>query len=889
MKTRQPDSKNVTRFSKAASITATFLLVLLPLAGCVGTSEQESVSVRLGENPVAYVKRVTPRDPDDLTPLPHDLTDSAAFFPGASLYIRDVASPRAVERNITGDLFEGPIDVKDLSASYDGRRILFALRAPEIEDADEDEQPTWNIWEHDLDSGQTRRIIPVDLVAEEGQDMAPRYLPDGRILFVSTRQRQAAARLLDEGKPQFSPLAEDRQTHAVALHVMNADGSDIRQISFNPSHDLAPLVLADGRVLMLRWDNKGNSNEFNFWRTRPDGTMTDIVYGADSHVTDDPAPVWSQPALLEDGAVLVMRRPVENSNWSGIPAIIRIQDYANVTQPVAITGRPAQEDLFAVPVRADDEVSPGGRFAAIAPLNDGTGRYLASWAPCRLQVPDTTVALACTDDNLANENLEEAAPAYGLWIFDAATGTQLPVMAPQADTLITSVAVMARRDVPPALVDAQAGVELDLGLQEASLGIIDIRSVYDFAGTFFTFAPLPDGITTLEQFRDPALLTADQRRARFLRIVKGVLIPDDDVVDLDGADFGLPQSGMRELVGYVPIAPDGSVRARVPANVPLDIQVVDRNGRSIAPAHGAWLTVRPGETRQCVGCHQASADVPHGRDDAELPSINTGAPATGVPFPNTPDALFADAGETMAQVLARIQPDSEEPSLDLVFNDVWTDPGVRPVDPDWSIRYSDLTTPAPLQPECDSGWNSLCRAVIHYVDVIQPIWDAARTVDDGGSLVDGTCSTCHNRRDAGNALQVPPGQLELTGDADGAVADNLVSYRELLFTDNEQVLEDGALVDALVPVLDDQGNPVFQTDEEGNLVLDGMGNPIPLEETVTRTPPVIAGASRLGRFAQIFADGGQHAGWLTEAEMKLLSEWIDMGAQNYNDPFAVPQ
>src|SRR5690606_30816931 len=116
--------------------------------------------------------------------------------------------------------------------------------------------PTWNIWEYDVDSRHLRRVISNELIAEEGQDLAPRYLPDGRILFVSTRQRQARARLLDEGKPQFAPLDETRREFAVALHVMNADGTDLRQISFNPSHDLAPMVMDDGRVLTLRSEER---------------------------------------------------------------------------------------------------------------------------------------------------------------------------------------------------------------------------------------------------------------------------------------------------------------------------------------------------------------------------------------------------------------------------------------------------------------------------------------------------------------------------------------------------------------------------------------------------------------------------------------------------------
>src|SRR5690606_32029049 len=304
----------------------------------------------------------------------------------------------------------------------------------------------------------------------------------------------------------------------------------------------------------------------------------------------------------------------------------------------------------------------------------------------------------------------------------------------------------------------------------------------------------PAGVTTLEHFRDPSLVRADERRARFMRIIKGVLIPDDEVVELDGADFGQPLFGMRELVGYVPVAPDGSVRAVVPAGVPLSIELVDREGRRLLSRHSSWLSVMPGETLQCGGCHTPGSSVPHGRPDAEPATINVGATTTGVGFPNSNPALYADAGDTMAQVLARLMPESEFPLLDLVFEDVWSDPASPTVDPSWSIQYADLVTPSPALPACDVSWSSLCRAIIHYAEHIQPIWDAPREVDQGAGPVDVTCSSCHSRRDAANALVVPAAQLELTGELDGVVADNLVSYRELLFQDNALVLEEGALV-----------------------------------------------------------------------------------------------
>ena len=118
-----------------------------------------------------------------------DALEPTEFRPGAELIIRDRASPSAAERVLTASVFA------------DG------------------EQPTWNIWEYDLESDTLRRIITSDINAGAGQNISPQYLADGRIVFASTRQRQARSILLDEGKPQYSGLTEDRDQEAFVLHV----------------------------------------------------------------------------------------------------------------------------------------------------------------------------------------------------------------------------------------------------------------------------------------------------------------------------------------------------------------------------------------------------------------------------------------------------------------------------------------------------------------------------------------------------------------------------------------------------------------------------------------------------------------------------------------------
>lgn len=860
--------------------------LLAGLGGCGGMdggNQKEAVTVT--DIPVAYVLRSLPRDEEGELALT-SLEDPAAFHAGARLIVRDNASSRAEARDISTALLGSGHDIRDLAASYDGQRMLFAARAPEIPDAGDDEQPTWNLWEYDFQRDTARRLISSDLLAEEGQDRYPAYLPDGRIVFASTRQRQAGARLLDEGKPRFTPLEEGRDTHAFALHVMDADGENIDQITFNLSHDVAPLVGRDGRVIFLRWDNKDNQDRFDLYRVNPDGTGLEPLYGADSHdERDDQTREFLPLSLMGDGRLLTAARLREARGGQMQPLAIDIDNYVNREGRLyGRVGGPPEQVLPGPGGTWWEAMAKEGRLADLVSLADGSGRFLMAWSPCRLLEGDTL--RPCTEEYLS-QGLPEAPPAFGLWIQDPAQGTQRPVVSPQDNLWVTELAVATPQTLPALAPNS----ERDETLADDNLARLDIRSVYDLDNRFVSFNnPELPGINTLEQYRDPSLVTPEQRRVRFLRITKGVLIPDEDVRDIAGAQFGRAANfGMREVVGYVPVEPDGSVRVRVPANAPLGLQLVDADGKAVYSRHGAWLNLRPGETLQCQGCHGNNSPLPHGRREGMAPSINFGALFTGQPFPNTRTDVvgFADAGETMAQALTRLHPEREIPTIDMLPFDAWSDPQTAP---ESLPRYADLQTPAPATVECQQQWQPECRTVIHYEDHIQPILDLPRQAMVQGSPTDVTCSTCHSRRDASSALQVPPAQLELTGDASPDQPLQPTSYRELLFDDDEMILVNGALVDRLVIALDEDGNVIYQTDEDGELITDSLGNPVPELETVELDPPIRVGQARNSpAFFDIFAAGGAHEGWLTAEELRLLAEWIDLGAQLYNDPFRVPE
>lgn len=873
-----------------------------------GLSGSQDADPVLVDFPIAYVKRPLLVDEDDNL-LTTQVRNATEFFPGAQLYMRDRASPSAPERELTAGIFPDdedgnpPLyDVKDLDISSDGQQVVFAMRAPEDPDLDEDEQPTWNIWLYSAENGTVERVISSDLIAEDGQDISPRFLPDGRIVFASTRQRFSKAVLLDEGKPQFSALDEDRDEPALTIHVMESDGSDIKQITYNQSSDLDPMIDSNGQVVYARWDNVANVNRISLYRTNPDGTETEMLYGIHSHDTgpDGQTIEFVEPRELPDGRLLVMLRPGgPQSRLGALPVAIDTTNYVEHDQPTFENQgllADAQEVLFPGDVTLDETRPPlQGRYASVNPLFDGTNRLIVAWSQCRLldttSDPEEPIIAPCTDENLADPNFVEADPLYGVWIHDLDEETQQPIVVPEPGELYSEVVVLDNRTLPPVILDKTAGIDLDADLVAESVGVLHIRSVYDFDGSVATDnngQPLVDP----DALADPGQTVAADRPARFLRIVKSVAMPDDDLVDLPGTAFGRSQQNlMREVIGYAPIEPDGSVKVKVPANIAFAVEILDANGRRTSARHQNWLQLRPGEELNCTGCHSAASELPHGRPAAQAPSINQGATADGSPFPNTEPTLFANAGETMAEVISRIN-GVAEPSVDIIYTDAWTDPNVRAKDVDFSYAYADLSSAAPVDGGCVSNWTALCRITVNYETHIHPLWSVDRQqFDGGGALIgDNTCTSCHAPVDAAGMAQVPVAQLDLADGPSPNEADHFNSYRELLFPDNEVELVDGAVIDRLIQATDGNGNPIFETDEDGELILDADDNPIPVLVTINVQPPLsVQGANSSPRFYSRFAPGASHEGYLSPAELKLISEWVDIGAQYYNDPFAVPQ
>jgi len=151
-------------------------------------------------------------------------------------------------------LLEDPTGaVRDPQIHYDGKKVLFSYRKGGTHH--------YNLYEMNLDGTDLRQITQGDW-----DDVEPAYLPDGGIVFCSTRCKRYVLCWL-------APVA--------VLFRCNADGSGLRQLSSNNVSENTPAVLPDGRILYTRWEyvNRDAVSFHHLWTMNPDGTGVMVYYG----------------------------------------------------------------------------------------------------------------------------------------------------------------------------------------------------------------------------------------------------------------------------------------------------------------------------------------------------------------------------------------------------------------------------------------------------------------------------------------------------------------------------------------------------------------------------------------------------------------------------------
>ena len=143
--------------------------------------------------------------------------------------------------------------VRDPQVHYDGRKILFSYRPAGTD--------FFHLYEINVDGSGLRQ-----LTAGEFDDYEPTYLPDGDIVFVSTRCRR---------------WVNCWMTQVGVLYRCDADGGNIRAHLGQHRARQHALGLPDGRILYTRWEYVDRSQvEFHhLWTMNPDGTGQTVFFG----------------------------------------------------------------------------------------------------------------------------------------------------------------------------------------------------------------------------------------------------------------------------------------------------------------------------------------------------------------------------------------------------------------------------------------------------------------------------------------------------------------------------------------------------------------------------------------------------------------------------------
>ncbi|NUM52258.1 MAG: PD40 domain-containing protein [Candidatus Hydrogenedentes bacterium] len=385
--------------------------------------------------------------------------------------------------------------IRDPQVSYDGKTILFSYRKGGT--------CSYNLYEVGVDGSGLTQLTdgPFD-------DIEPTYLPDGGIMFVSSRCKRWVNCWL---------------TQVAVLYRCDADGKNIRQVSGNIEHDNTPWPLADGRILYQRWEyvDRSQVHYHHLWAMNPDGTGQMPYYGN-----------------LNPGILMIDAKPIP-----GTDSIVSLFS----------PGHGQREHAGQVAI-VNPKLGPDAPEAV---------RFLHDAKDFRDPYPlsENAVLVARQHRVLLMDGQGGISEVFRLSDEDRAAGFECHEPRP-----------IAARPKEPAL---PSRAKLD-----QTTGRLILANVYDGRN----MAGIQPGeikkLLVLESLPKPINYTGGMEPLSY------------------GGTFTLER-----VLGTVPVEADGSAYFDVPAMRSILLVALDEQDMSVKRMQ-SFLSVQPGETMSCVGCHE---------------------------------------------------------------------------------------------------------------------------------------------------------------------------------------------------------------------------------------------------------------------------------------------
>ncbi len=434
--------------------------------------------------------------------------------------MKDPAGPLTTLYRPGGSEFVG-----DVELHFEADKMMFSSL---------DSNRRWQIFEIDAD-GKGLRQVTRDDGGKDVDNYDPVYLPDGRIVFASTRCFQGI------------PCVGGGNSVA-NLYLMNADRdpNTVRQVTFEQDHNWCPTMMHDGRVMYARWEYSDTPHYFSrlMMSMNPDGTQQFELYGSNSywpnstfyarpcpgHPTRFVAVISGHHGVPRMGELILFDPAQGHHEASGV--VQRIPGYGQKVEPIIRDGL----------------------------VNGSWPRFLHPWP-----LSDKYFLVSCQKTNRDTWDL------YLVDVFD----NMLPLHKESGYAMFEPVPLKPRPR-PPIIPD-----KVDLSRKDA---IVYMTDIYDGRG----LKGVPRG--TVKKLRVYSFHYAYYRMGGHINI--GIDGPWD----------------VHRILGTVPVRPDGSAMFRVPANTPIALQPLDKEGKALQIMR-SWLTPMPGEFLSCVGCHERQSDT----------------------------------------------------------------------------------------------------------------------------------------------------------------------------------------------------------------------------------------------------------------------------------------
>ena len=504
---------------------------------------------------------------------------------------RDLLADAVVEngtyqgRKLEGGIFLSP------ELSYDGNTVYFAWCAKDG-GGDYDPGQSYHIFRVNSDGTGLRQLTDGAF-----NDFDPHPLPNGRLVFMSTRR----------GDPFYASLRCGGMEPAYTLHTMKTDGSDIYPLSYHETHEWHPSVDNNGMIVYTRWDyvDRSSNHAHHIWYCYPDGRDPRAPHGNYSHPyvfphLGFPEKVGYEPPMIDGLAYGGLNgskggsplRPWMEMSIRAIPGSHKyvstaaghhgvawgslvlidptIEDDGMMSQVKRYTPNclfPEGENFFGDEKREDlwgREVPDGlmNRW----PIYYRTGAYATAW-------PFSEDFMLC--NYWKNVILLDR---FGNKILLYSTTWDAQDDEVVGYRPIDPVPLQAR-PIPPVLADkTNEGVGRDPTGPKA---VISVQNIYEMSPFDW-----PEGVK-------------EQKKIKWMRIVQ--LIPWTS--HMGGVVGEVRYSTPRMSLGIVPVEEDGSVYCEAPIHKPIYFQALDENRMAIQGMKSVTY-VHSGEHLSCVGCHE---------------------------------------------------------------------------------------------------------------------------------------------------------------------------------------------------------------------------------------------------------------------------------------------